>query len=85
MDSIITGSTLLFLTVVVLFFGFVGYVILKNFLALTNRKTLARAFSAAPVIKKDGPILIQGSAFGPDLLLPTNGEHVAFFGLFVLS
>ncbi len=35
--------------------------------------------------RKGQPILIQGQAQAPDLLLPSTGEHVAWYGLFVLS
>ena len=44
-----------------------------------------KAFRASPDIVKDKPIFIQGQAQAPDMILPTTGEHVAYYGMFVLS
>jgi len=71
--------------IVLLIIGLFAYSYLNKRLVADKRKQLIRAFKAAPVIKKDAPILVQGTAQAPDILLPSTGEHVAYFGLFVLS
>jgi hypothetical protein len=50
-----------------------------------KQKELMKAFRVSPKFVKDAPVLVQGQAQAPDLVLPTTGEHVAFYGLFVLS
>jgi hypothetical protein len=71
--------------ILLLFAGIAAYAYLNNRLAADKRKQLIKAFRASPVIAKDAPILVQGQAQAPDLLLPTTGEHVAFYSMFVLS
>jgi hypothetical protein len=61
------------------------YSFLSNRLAADKRKKMIHAFRASPTIATGAPILVQGPARAPDLLLPTTGEHVAFYALFVLS
>jgi hypothetical protein len=65
--------------------GIVAYAFLSKRLTADKRKQLIKAFKASPKIAKDAPILIQGTAQAPDVILPTTGEHVAYYGLFVLS
>ena len=73
---------------IVIFIGMIGLV----FVILTlsrrqeeQRKNQIHASKTAPVKKKNAPILIRGSAYSPNLVLPTTGEHVAFYGLFIMS
>jgi hypothetical protein len=76
---------IIFLIICVLFIAFIMYAYLNSHLAKNKRRDLIRAFRASPKIIKDGPILVQGQAQAPDLILPTTGEHVAFHSLFVVS
>lgn len=46
---------------------------------------MLRGFKADPIKKKDAPILVRGYAQSPDLVLPSSGEHVAFYALFIMS
>lgn len=71
--------------ILLLFIGVAAYAYLNNRVIADKRKNLIKAFGASPAIKKDAPILVQGTAQAPDVLLPTTGEHVAYYGLFVLS
>jgi hypothetical protein len=65
--------------------GIVAYAYLSKRITADKRKQLIKAFKASPKIAKDAPILVQGTAQAPDVILPTTGEHVAYYGLFVLS
>lgn len=85
MASASTGDPTLLIVVVLLIVGFFAYAYLNKYLTGNKRKALVRAFRAAPVIRKDAPILVQGPAIAPDHVMPTTGEHVAYYGLFVLS
>jgi hypothetical protein len=71
--------------ILLLLIGVFAYSYLSNRIGADKRKQLIKAFRASPAIKKDAPILVQGTAQAPDVLLPTTGEHVAYYGLFVLS
>jgi hypothetical protein len=71
--------------IILLIVGLFAYSYLNTRITADKRKQLIKAFRASPAIKKDAPILVQGTVQAPDVLLPTTGEHVAFFGLFVLS
>jgi len=71
--------------ILLLFIGIILYATVSNRLAADKRKQLIKAFRASPVIAKNAAILVQGQAQAPDLLLPSTGEHVAFFSMFVLS
>jgi hypothetical protein len=71
--------------ILLLFIGIIAYSLINKRLTDDKRKQLIKAFKASPKIAKDAPVLVQGQAQAPDLLLPTTGEHVAFYGLFVLS
>ncbi|NMB79698.1 MAG: hypothetical protein GYA23_11470 [Methanomicrobiales archaeon] len=44
-----------------------------------------RAFRASPVKRENEPVLIQGLAVSPGHTLPTSGEQVAFYALFVMT
>jgi hypothetical protein len=68
-----------------LFLGVAAYAYLNNRRTADKRKQMIKAFRASPKFVKDAPILVQGQAQAPDLFLPTTGEHVAYYGLFVLS
>jgi hypothetical protein len=71
--------------ILLLFLGGIAYVFLGKRLADNKRNQLIQAFKAAPKIAKGAPVLVQGPAASPDVLLPTTGEHVAYYSLFVLS
>jgi hypothetical protein len=71
--------------ILLLVLGLFAYSYLNKRLTDDKRKQLIKAFRASPVIAKNAPILVQGRAAAPDLLLPTTEEHVAFYCLFVLS
>ena len=79
------SGLIVFLIIGALIVGFIAYAFLSNRLANDKRKDLIRAFRASPKIIKDGPILVKGPAEAPDLLLPTTGEHVTFYCLFIVS
>jgi hypothetical protein len=85
MATVNNGDPTLLIIIVLLIVGFIGYAYLNNYRLKNKRKELIRAFRTTPVIKKDNPILVQGPASAPDHTLPTTGEHVAFYGIFVLS
>jgi hypothetical protein len=68
-----------------LIIGFFAYGYLNKRITADKRMQLVMAFKATPAIAKNAPILVQGKAAAPDVLLPTTGEHVAYYGLFVLS
>lgn len=65
--------------------GLFTYSYLNQRRVATKQKELMKAFRASPKILKDAPIFIQGQAQAPDLILPSTGEHVAFYGIFVMS
>lgn len=71
--------------ILLLFIGVAAYAYLNNRVIADKRKNLIKAFRASPAIKKNAPILVQGTAQAPDVLLLTTGEHVAYYGVFVLS
>jgi hypothetical protein len=80
-----TSGLYIFGFLLLLFLGVATYAFLSNRRAADKRKQMIKAFRASPKIAKDAPVLVQGQAQAPDLILPTTGEHVAFYGLFVLS
>ena len=80
----ITGLVL-FLVIACGFAGFILYAHLSNRSALKQRKKMIRAFREYPVIRKNSAILLHGPAQSPDLVLPTTGEHVAYYALIILS
>jgi hypothetical protein len=71
--------------ILLLFLGIVAYSYLNKRLTDNKRKKLIKAFKASPLIEKNAPLLIHGTSQAPDVLLPSTGEHVAYYGLFVLS
>lgn len=75
----------LFLVIACGFAGFILYAHLSNRNALKQRKKMIRAFREHPVITKNAAILLHGPAESPDLVLPTTGEHVAYYALIILS
>jgi hypothetical protein len=74
-----------FSLILILFIGIAAYAFLSKRITADKRKQLIKAFKASPRIVKDAPVLVQGTAQAPDVLLPTTGEHVAYYDLFVLS
>jgi len=74
-----------FTLILFLFIGIAAYSYLNKRRITNKQKELLKAFRASPVIAKDKPIFVQGTAQAPDLVLPTTGEHVAWYGLFVMS
>jgi len=71
--------------ILLLIVGLFAYSYLNKRITADKRKQLIKVFRASPKFAKDAPILVQGQAQAPDVLLPTTGEHVAYYGLFVLS
>ncbi|MDP3565028.1 MAG: hypothetical protein Q8R70_11125 [Methanoregula sp.] len=71
--------------ILLLIIGVIAYSVINKRLTDDKRRQLIKAFKASPTIAKNAPILVQGQAKAPDLLLPTTGEHVAFYSMFVLS
>jgi hypothetical protein len=71
--------------IILLVIGFFAYGYLNKRITADKRKQLVMTFKASPAIVKNAPILVQGAASAPDVLIPTTGEHVAYYGLFILS
>jgi hypothetical protein len=71
--------------ILLLIIGLFAYSYLNKRRIANKQKELMKAFRASPMIAKDKPIFIKGQAQAPDLILPTTGEHVAYYGLFVMS
>jgi hypothetical protein len=71
--------------ILLLIVGLFAYSYLNKRITADKQKQLIKAFKASPKFAKDAPVFVQGQAQAPDVLLPTTGEHVAYYGLFVLS
>lgn len=71
--------------ILLLILGVIAYSFISKHRADDKRQQLIKAFKASPKVVLGAPVLVRGTARAPDLILPTTGEHVAFFGLFVLS
>jgi hypothetical protein len=71
--------------ILLLIIGLFAYAYLNKRITADKRKQLIKAFKASPVIAKNAPLFVQGQAQAPDVILPTTGEHVAYYGLFVMS
>ncbi|MDD1681769.1 MAG: hypothetical protein LUQ35_09175 [Methanoregula sp.] len=71
--------------IVFLIIGLFAYAYLNKRITADKQKQLIKAFRASPTFVKDAPVFVQGQAQAPDVLLPTTGEHVAYYGMFVLS
>lgn len=71
--------------IVLAIIGIVAYSYLHARVTKDRRRQLIAAFKTNPVIAKGAPILVQGKAIAPDLILPSTGEHVAFYSMFVFS
>jgi hypothetical protein len=80
-----SGDLTLVVIILLLIIGLFAYAYLNKRRITNKQKELMKAFRASPVIAKDKPILVKGQAQAPDLILPTTGEHVAYYGLFVMS
>ena len=65
--------------------GLFAYSYLNKRVTADKRRQLIKAFKASPKIAKDAPVFVQGQVQAPDVILPTTGEHVAYYGMFVLS
>jgi hypothetical protein len=65
--------------------GLFAYSYLNKRITADKRRQLIKAFRTSPKIAKDAPIFVQGQAQAPDIILPTTGEHVAYYGMFVMS
>lgn len=65
--------------------GLYAYSYLNQRRVANKQKELMKAFRASPKFVKDAPVLVHGQAAAPDCTLPTTGEHVAFYGIFVMS
>ena len=85
MASSNTGGLITAGIILLLIIGLFAYSYLNKRRIANKQKELMKAFRASPNIVKDNPIFIQGQAQAPDLILPTTGEHVAYYGLFVMS
>jgi hypothetical protein len=75
----------LFLVIACGFAGFILYAFLNNRRALNQRRKMIQTFREHPVISKNAAVLLHGPAQSPDLVLPTTGEHVAYYALIILS
>lgn len=77
------------LVIFLLVVGFMAAVVLYAYLyklkSYHDLKKMARAFRQNPVMAKGAPALLHGPAIAPDVLLPTTGEHVAWYAMFVLA
>jgi hypothetical protein len=71
--------------ILLLIVGLFAYSYLNKRITADKQKQMIKAFKASPKFAKDAPVFVQGQAQAPDVLLPTTGEHVAYYGLFVLS
>jgi len=71
--------------IVLAILGIVAYSYLHARITKDKRRKLIAAFKTNPVIAKGAPILVQGKAVAPDVILPSTGEHVAYYSMFVLS
>jgi hypothetical protein len=71
--------------ILLLILGLFAYSYLNKRITDDKRKQLVKAFKASPIIAKNAPILVHGPAASPDRILPTTGEHVAFYSMFVMS
>jgi len=80
-----SGDLTLVVIILLLIIGLFAYAFLNKRRIANKQKELIKVFRASPDIVKDKPIFIQGQAQAPDLVLPTTGEHVAYYGLFVMS
>jgi hypothetical protein len=85
MASSDSGGLIIFGIIIFLIIGLFAYSYLNTRRIANKQKVLMKAFRASPDIVKDKPIFIQGQAQAPDMILPTTGEHVAYYGLFVMS
>lgn len=65
--------------------GLYAYSYLNQRRVANRQKELMKALRASPKFAKDAPALVHGPAAAPDCILPTTGEHVAFYGMFVMS
>lgn len=81
----ISFGPVLFLILVIIFAVFIYYAIISKRRSHDKRNTLINAYKTAPTKTRNAPILIQGPVPSPDLILPTTGEHVGFYALFILS
>ncbi len=71
--------------IILLIIGLFAYSYLNKRVSADKRKQLIKAFKASPKFAKDAPVFVQGQAQAPDVILPTTGEHVAYYGMFVLN
>jgi hypothetical protein len=85
MASSDSGGLIIVGIIFLLIIGLFAYSYLNQRRVANKQKELMKAFRASPKIVKDAPIFLQGQAQAPDLILPTTGEHVAFYGVFVIS
>ena len=80
-----SGDLTIVIIIILCIIGLFAYSYLNRRRVANKQKELMKAFRAFPQIAKDKPIFVQGQAKAPDLVLPTTGEHVAWYGLFVMS
>jgi len=79
------SGLIIFLIIIVAIIGIFVYAHISKRVTADKRKALIRAFKAAPAVTKNAPVLVQGPAVSPDVVLPSTGEHVAFYSMFVFS
>jgi len=79
------SGLIIVLIIVIGIIGLFVYAHLSKKVTADKQKALIRAFKTNPVIAKDAPVLVQGAAVSPDAVLPSTGEHVAFYSMFVFS
>ncbi|OPX62892.1 MAG: hypothetical protein A4E34_00857 [Methanoregula sp. PtaU1.Bin006] len=80
-----SGDFTIVIIILLLIIGIVVYSYLNRRRVANKQKELMKALRASPKFIKDAPALVHGPAAAPDCILPTTGEHVAFYGMFVIS
>lgn len=80
-----SGDFTIVIIILLLIIGLFAYAYLNKRRVANRQKELMKALRASPKFVKDAPALVHGPAAAPDCILPTTGEHVAFYGMFVMS
>jgi hypothetical protein len=81
-------DTITLLLGIVIFIVVLVTIILRVFNKQTdarNRMKLIRAYKTAPRKTSDAPVLVHGLAGSSGIVMPTGGEPVAFYAIFVMS
>lgn len=73
------------IVLILAFILIIGFVLFHKRITGKMRKDTIRAWKAAPKKEKGAPLLVHGTAVSPGNVLPSTGEPVAFYALFVMS